>query len=59
MRKYGCESFEIQCIEVVEEHRACERERYWIEYYGTFKNGYNATHGGDGKPYIDYDLVLA
>ena len=29
-----------------------EREKYWIEYYGSFKNGYNATLGGDGKAYI-------
>lgn len=26
-----------------------EREKYWIEYFGSFKNGYNATIGGDGK----------
>jgi len=36
-----------------------EREKYWIQYYGSFKNGYNATLGGDGKKYIDYDLVIA
>lgn len=36
-----------------------ERERYWIEYYGSFKNGYNATIGGDGRSYIDYDLIIA
>ena len=26
------------------------RERYWIEYYNSFKNGYNLTSGGDGTP---------
>jgi len=26
------------------------REKYWIEYYDTFKNGYNLTSGGDGTP---------
>lgn len=57
MRKYGPESFDVQCLEIVEDNLACERERYWIEYYSTFKNGYNATVGGDGKPYIDYNLV--
>lgn len=38
---------------------ASEREIYWIEYYGSFKNGYNATMGGDGKRYADYDLIVS
>ena len=45
--------------EIEETDNPEEREKYWIEYYGSFKNGYNATVGGDGKPYIDYDLVVA
>jgi hypothetical protein len=35
-----------------------ERERYWIEFYDSFKYGYNATMGGDGKAYLDYDLII-
>lgn len=57
MRKYGIEHFHIELIE--ETTNPEEREIYWIEYYGSFKNGYNATLGGDGKSYIDYDLVVA
>ena len=57
MRKYGVENFSIELVE--ETNIPEERERYWIEYYGSFKNGYNATLGGDGKSYIDYDLVVA
>lgn len=30
---------------------------YWIEYYNSFRYGYNATRGGDGKSYVDYDLI--
>ncbi len=56
MNKYGIENFYIEQIEETDFPE--ERERYWIEYYGTFKNGYNATLGGDGKPYLDYDLVV-
>ena len=57
MRKYGIENF---CIELIEEtEKPEEREIYWIEYYRSFKDGYNATHGGDGRKYIDYDLVIA
>lgn len=56
IRKYGIEHFHIEMIEETDCPK--EREIYWIEYYGTFKNGYNATFGGDGKWYIDYDLVV-
>ena len=57
MNKYGIEHFHIEQIEETDNPE--EREKYWIEYYGSFKKGYNATIGGDGKPYIDYDLVIA
>ena len=56
MRKYGIEHFHISLIEETDNPE--EREKYWIEYLGTFKNGYNATIGGDGAKYIDYDLVV-
>ena len=57
MRKYGIEHFHIELIE--ETDKPEEREVYWIEQKRSFKNGYNATMGGDGKKYIDYDLVIA
>lgn len=57
MRKYGIENFKIQIIEETEIPE--ERETFWIEYFGSFKWGYNATKGGDGRKYIDYDLVVA
>ena len=57
MRKYGLEHFHIELIEETEHPE--EREVFWIEQKGSFKNGYNATLGGDGKKYIDYDLVVA
>jgi hypothetical protein len=56
MRKYGVENFIIEKIE--ETNNPIEREGYWIEYYDSFKNGYNATLGGDGKNFINYDLVI-
>lgn len=57
MNKYGIEHFHIELIEETDEPE--EREIYWIQYYGSFKYGYNATMGGDGKHYRDYDLVIA
>lgn len=58
MKKYGIENFQIEAIEECNENILSEREIYWIEYYGSFKNGYNATKGGDGRPYADYDLIF-
>lgn len=57
MRKYGIENFEISLVE--ETDNPNEREIYWIEHLGSFKHGYNATKGGDGKRYLDYDLIVA
>lgn len=60
MKKYGVENFSIECIEeVLTDEIACEREKFWIEFFGSFKFGYNATLGGDGKRYADYDLIFA
>ena len=55
MRKYGIEYFHIKLIEETNDPE--EREKYWIEKLGSFKYGYNATIGGDGKRYADYDLI--
>ena len=55
MKKYGIEHFHVKLIEETDNPE--EREKYWIEYYGSFKYGYNATIGGDGKSYIDRQLV--
>lgn len=59
MNKYGIDCFLIEEVEECDEASLSIREKYWIEYYGSFKNGYNATIGGDGRQYIDYDLVVA
>ena len=56
--KYGIENFSIEEIEQCSENNINERECYWIEHYGSFKYGYNATLGGDGKRYADYDLIF-
>ena len=58
IKKYGIENFHIEQVEECSLSVLSEREIYWIETLGTFKNGYNATIGGDGNPYIDRQLVL-
>ena len=57
--KYGLEHFSISILEECDKKILDERERFWIEYYRSFKYGYNATLGGDGRAYCDYDLILA
>lgn len=55
--KYGINNFIIELVEEVEVKDLSKREIYWIGYYDTYKNGYNATLGGDGKILYDYDLI--
>lgn len=57
MKKYGIEHFHVELIE--ETDKPEEREKFWIEQKRSFKTGYNATLGGDGKKYLDYDLIIA
>ena len=57
MRKYGIENFEVELLEETDNPE--EREVFWIEQKRSFKDGYNATIGGDGKKYLDYDLIIA
>lgn len=57
MRKYGIEHFHIELIEETDNPE--EREIYWIEQKQSFKYGYNATLGGDGRRRIDYNVVIA
>lgn len=55
MLKYGHNHFSISLLEEVEtEEDACKQEQYWIEKLGTYHDGYNMTHGGDGKRLYDY-----
>jgi group I intron endonuclease len=51
INKYGIENFIIEPIEEISSEVASLREQYWIGYYNTFENGYNATIGGDGTIY--------
>ena len=50
MRKYGAGIFHIEQIEECDNSILDEREKYWIEYYDSYKNGYNSTPGGTALP---------
>lgn len=57
MNKYGAENFQISLVEQCDNSLAEEREAYWIKKFDSYHNGYNATLGGDGKAYLDYELI--
>jgi group I intron endonuclease len=57
IRKYGKDNFEVQLIEITDD--AETRERYWITFYDTFRNGYNDTLGGAGRSFVDEELVIS
>lgn len=55
IQKYGIKYFFIEQIEEVPNEKLNERERYWIEYYDSYNNGYNATKGGSP---IDFNFGI-
>lgn len=46
--KYGLENFIFEIIEECEDTQLNDKEKYWIQYYNSYHNGYNLTLGGDG-----------
>lgn len=58
MNKYGVENFTIEEIEKCNTNILSKREQHWIQHYDTYKNGYNATLGGDGKILLDYNEII-
>lgn len=58
INKYGVEHFNIEKLEECSPEEASEREMYWIEKLGTYHYGYNATRGGDGKNFFDYEKIF-
>lgn len=59
IRLYGENHFKISLVEECEIEKLSDREMYWINYYGSFAKGYNATLGGDGKILYDYEEIAS
>jgi hypothetical protein len=57
-QKYGIENFDFSIIELCSSDLLSEREKYWIAYYDTYNNGYNATLGGEGNCRINHQDVI-
>lgn len=47
LRKYGYNNFEFSILELCSIEELNDRERYFIEFYDSFKNGYNSSIGGE------------
>ena len=62
MKKYGIENFYIELIEDnISDQEINEKEIFYIKKYNSYvgfkdSNGYNATLGGDGRKYKNWDL---
>lgn len=49
IKKYGIDAFTLDIIvENVPHYFISAFEKYWINYYDTYNNGYNSTLGGEG-----------
>lgn len=55
IRKHGVGSFRVEVIDgATNKIDLCQKERYWIREYDSFKNGYNNTNGGEGVDQVVY-----
>lgn len=55
--KYGKESFSIEILEEVDSSKLDEREKYYINLYDSYNNGYNSTLGGQNGGYRPFKLI--
>lgn len=49
MRELGVKNFYIEIIEECDYSQLNEREKYWINFYDSYNNGYNMTLGGESN----------
>ena len=54
--KYGIENFICEEIEEIPNNLLDEREKYWIEYYNSYFDGYNSTLGGRATQLYNWDI---
>lgn len=54
--KYGLDNFSFETLEKIDNDKLDEREKYWIDYYDSYRNGYNMTIGGRLVELYKWDL---
>ena len=47
IRKYGWNNFDVYILEECTQSELNKREIYWINYYNSYRKGYNSTPGGN------------
>lgn len=57
IRKYGLNNFSFEIVEIIDLPQLNEREKYWINFYDSYYNGYNDTFGGEGTIKYDYKSI--
>ena len=59
IRKYGIKNFSIIVIDRSDsQQELSNKEVFWINFYNSYKNGYNASLGGDGHSKYNYDMII-
>ena len=59
MNKYGIDNFVVNQLIECEPDELDSYEKLFIDKLDTFKNGYNATLGGDGSILFDYKKIIS
>ena len=61
MRKYGIENFTFEVLQdnITTYEQLDKAEIYWIDFYDSYYNGYNASKGGQAyhKYFPDSDII--
>lgn len=52
IRKYGLNNFNFVILEECEPSLLNERKKYWIQYFDSYKNGYNQDEGGNNASHF-------
>lgn len=63
IRKYGIDNFSYEIIAEISNEEYSKKmlddlEKYFISYYNSYKNGYNATPGGDAGPSLKGEKMV-
>lgn len=58
LRKYGEKNFDIKILEECSCQELDDRERYWVKYYNSYLNGYNANPGGGSCEHLGKPVCL-
>ena len=58
INQYGPKCFDVDILEQCSDDVMNEREMYWIERLGSFRDGYNETLGGAGKAHADKNIII-